>query len=149
MTSLSQRLDQAFKEALRGKQAVALSTLRMLKTAIRHREVDLKRQVTEDELQAVINTQVKQRREAINEYTKAGRPDLASKEEEELSVLLSFLPPQLSQEELEGVVARIIQETGALTPKDLGKVMKSAMAQVAGRADGKAVQEIVRRQLGS
>ena len=149
MTSLSQRLDQAFKEALKGKQAVALSTLRMLKTAIRHREVDLKRQVTEDELQAVINTQVKQRREAINEYTKAGRPDLASKEEEELSVLLSFLPPQLSQEELEGVVARIIQETGALTPKDLGKVMKSAMAQVAGRADGKAVQEIVRRQLGS
>jgi uncharacterized protein YqeY len=149
MTSLSQRLDVAFKEALRGKQAVALSTLRMLKTAIRHREVDLKRQVTEDELQSVITTQVKQRREAINEYTKAGRPDLASKEEEELSVLLSFLPPQLSQEELEEVVSRIIQEMGASTPKDLGKVMKSAMAQVAGRADGKAVQEIVRRHLGS
>ena len=84
MTSLSQRLDQAFKEALKGKQAVALSTLRMLKTAIRHREVELKRQVTEEELQGLISTQAKQRREAINEYGKAGRPDLANKEEEEL-----------------------------------------------------------------
>lgn len=149
MTSLSQRLDQAFKEALRGKQAVALSTLRMLKTAIRHREVDLKRLVTEEELQAVINTQVKQRREAINEYTKAGRPDLANKEEEELRVLLSFLPPQLSQEEVEVEVSRIIQELGASSPKDLGKVMKIAMASLAGRADGKVVQEIVRRRLGS
>ena len=149
MTSLSQRLEQAFKEALKGRQAVALSTLRMLKSAIRHREVDLKRQVTEEELQAVINTQVKQRREAINEYNKAGRPDLANKEEEELSILLSFLPPQLSQEEVEAVVSRIIQEVGASSPKDLGKVMKSAMAHCAGRADGKVVQEIVRRRLGS
>ncbi|MDD2902938.1 MAG: GatB/YqeY domain-containing protein [Syntrophales bacterium] len=149
MTSLSQRLDQAFKEALRGKQAVALSTLRMLKTAVRHREVELKRQVTEEELLVLINTQAKQRREAIIEYGKAGRPDLANKEEEELSFLLSFLPPQLSQEELEEVVSRIIQEAGAAGPKDLGKVMKSAMAQLQGRADGKVVQEIVRRRLGS
>jgi uncharacterized protein YqeY len=149
MTSLSKRVEEAFKEALKGKQAVALSTLRMLKTAIRHREVDLKRPVTEEELQAVINTQVKQRREAIHEYTKAGRPDLAHKEEEELSILLSFLPPQLSPEEVEAVVARIIQEVGATGPKDLGKVMKSAMASLSGRADGKVVQEIVRRRLGS
>ncbi|MHB8068505.1 MAG: GatB/YqeY domain-containing protein [Desulfobaccales bacterium] len=149
MTSLSQRLDQAFKVALKERQAVALSTLRILKTAIRHREVDLKRQVTEAELQAVINTQVKQRREAISEYTKAGRPDLASKEEEELSFLLSFLPPQLSQEEVEAEVSRIIQELGASSSKELGKVMKSAMASLTGRADGKVVQEIVRRRLGS
>ena len=149
MISLSQRLEQAFKEALKGKQAVALSTLRMLKSAVRHREVDLKRQMTEEELQGVINTQVKQRREAINEYNKARRPDLANKEEEELSILLSFLPPQLSQAEVEAVVAQIVQEVGANSPKDLGKVMKSAMAQLAGRADGKVVQEIVRRHLGS
>ena len=149
MTSLSQRLEQAFKEALRGKQAVALSTLRMLKSAIRHREVDVKRQLTEDELQAVIGTQVKQRREASSEYNKAGRPDLANKEEEELSILLSFLPPQLSPEEVEAEVSRIIKEVGASSPKDLGKVMKSAMAQLAGRADGKVVQEMVRRRLGS
>jgi len=149
VTSLSQRLEQAFKDALRGKQAVALSTLRMVKSAIRYREVEVKRQLTEDELQAVINTQVKQRREAISEYTKARRPDLANNEEEELSILLSFLPPQLSEQEVEAEVSRIVEEVGACSPKDLGKVMKSAMAQLAGRADGKVVQEVVRRRLSS
>lgn len=149
MTSLYQRLDQAFKEAIKGQQSVAMSTLRMLKSAIRHREVDVKRQLTEAELQAVLGTQAKQRREAIGEYTKAGRPDLAKKEEEELSILLSFLPPQLSMEECEAEVSRIIQEVGASGPKDLGKVMKSAMARLAGRADGKVIQEITRRRLSS
>lgn len=149
MTPLSQRLEQAFKEALRGRQAVALSTLRLVKTAVRHREVEVMRQLTEEELQAVINTQVKQRREASSEYTKAGRPDLAHKEEEELSILLSFLPPPLSEVEVEAEVSRILEELGASAPKDLGKVMKSAMAHFKGRADGKVVQEIVRRRLGS
>jgi len=149
MSSLSERLNQAFKEALKSQQEVALSTLRMVRTALRHKEVELKRQLTEDEIQAVIGTQVKQRREAIAEYTKAERPDLAHKEEEELSVLLSFLPPQLSQEELEGEITRIIAEVGAGGPKDLGKVMKTAMSHFAGRADGKVVQEIVRRRLSA
>lgn len=149
MTSLYQRLDQAFKEALKGQQAVALSTLRMLRSAIRHREVEVKRRLTEEELKAVVASQAKQRREAMGEYAKAGRPDLAEKEEEELSILLSFLPPQLSMEECEAEVSRIIQEVGASGLKDLGKVMKSAMARLAGRADGKVVQEITRRRLSS
>jgi uncharacterized protein len=149
MSSLSERLNQAFKEALKGQQEVALSTLRMLRTAIRNKEVELKRQLTEDEIQAVIGAQAKQRREAIAEYSKAGRPDLAHKEEEELSVLLSFLPSQLSSEELEREITRIIAEVGAAGPKDLGKVMKTAMTQFAGRADGKAVQEIVRHKLSA
>jgi uncharacterized protein YqeY len=149
MSSLSERLNQAFKEALKGQQEVALSTLRMLRTAIRNKEVELKHSLTEAEIQAVIGTQAKQRREAISEYTKAGRPDLAHKEEEELSVLLSFLPPQLSPEELEAEVAGVIAELGATGPKDLGKVMKSAMARLAGRADGKVIQAIARQRLGS
>jgi uncharacterized protein len=149
MSSLSERLNQAFKEALKGQQEVALSTLRMLRTAIRNKEVELKRQLTEDEIQAAIGTQAKQRREAMAEYSKAGRPDLAHKEEEELSVLLSFLPPQLSSEELEREITRIIAEVGAAGPKDLGKVMKTAMTHLAGRADGKAVQEIVRQKLSA
>jgi hypothetical protein len=149
MSSLSERLSQAFKEALKGQQQVALSTLRMLRTAIRHKEVELKHSLTEAEIQAVIGTQAKQRREAISEYTKAGRSDLAHKEEEELSVLLSFLPPQLSPEELERDITRIIAEVGAAGPQDLGKVMKIAMARFSGRADGKAVQEIVRRRLSA
>jgi uncharacterized protein YqeY len=111
--------------------------------------VELKHPLSEAELLAVINSQAKQRRDSVAEYQKAGRQDLASKEEEELSVLLSFLPAQLAPEELEAEVARIIAQVGASSPKDMGKVMKTAMAELAGRADGKVVQEIVRRRLGS
>ena len=128
---------------------MATSTLRLLKTAIRYREVDVKRPLTEAELQATINTQAKQRQEAIAEYTKAGRPELAKQEEEELSVLLSFLPPQLSPEEMAAEVGAVIVELGATGPNDLGKVMKSVMARLAGRADGKVIQEIARQRLGS
>jgi uncharacterized protein YqeY len=149
MNSLYKRLEQAFKEAIKQQQAVAAGTLRLLKSAIRYREVDLKRQLTEEELLATISSQVKQRREAIAEYTKAGRPELARQEEEELSVLLSFLPPQLSPEEMEAEVAGVIAELGATGPKDLGKVMKNVMARLAGRADGKVIQAIARQRLGS
>jgi uncharacterized protein YqeY len=149
MISLNESLDQAFKKAIKGQQQTVLSTLRMLKTAVRHKEVELKHPLGEAELLAVINSQAKQRRDSITEYTKAGRPDLASKEEEELSVLLSFLPAQLNPEEVEAEVVRIIAQVGASTPKDLGKVMKTAMAELAGKTDGKVVQEIVRRRLGA
>jgi uncharacterized protein YqeY len=149
MTSLYERLDQAFTKAVKNQQAVVVSTLRMLKSAIRYKEVETKRQLTEEELQTTIASQVKQRRDAVSEYTKAGRPDLAKKEEEELSILLSFLPPQLSPQECEGEISQIIQEVGASGPKDLGKVMKVAMTRLAGRADGKVVQEIARRRLSS
>lgn len=148
MTSLSERLDQAFRDALKGQHQTALATLRMLKTALRHKEVELRHPLTEADILATIQSQVKQRREAIAEYTKAGRPDLAKKEEEELQFLLSFLPPQLTPEELEAEIRRIVTQVGAQSLKDLGKVMKTAMAELAGRADGKVVQEIVRRQLG-
>jgi uncharacterized protein len=147
--SLYQRLDQAFKTAIKGQQPVAASTLRLLKSAIHYREVELKRSLSEDELLAVVATQAKQRREAVAEYSKAGRPDLANKEEEELSILLSFLPKQLGNEELETVVSGIIAELGASGPKDLGRVMKAAMARLAGRADGKMIQEMARRRLSS
>ncbi|MCX5891373.1 MAG: GatB/YqeY domain-containing protein [Deltaproteobacteria bacterium] len=144
---LSQQLDQALKTALKNQQPVAASTLRMLKSGIHYREVELKRRLSEDELLAVVATQAKQRREAIGEYTKAGRPELAKKEEEELSILLSFLPQQLSSAECEVEVSGIIAELGASGPKDLGRVMKAAMARLAGRADGKVIQEIARQRL--
>ena len=146
---LAQQLDQALKTALKSQQPVAASTLRMLKSAIHYREVELKRSLSEDELLAVVATQAKQRREAVAEYDKAGRPDLAKKEEEELSILLSFLPQQLSNAECEAEVSGIIKELGAAGPKDLGKVMKAVMARLAGRADGKVIQEMARRRLSS
>lgn len=147
--SLYQRLEQALKEAIKNQQPVATSTLRLLKSAIRYREVDVRRPLTEAELQATINTQVKQRREAVAEYTKAGRPELAKQEEEELSVLLSFLPPQLTPEEMAAAVNAVIAELGATGPNDLGKVMKNAMARLAGRADGKVIRDIAQQRLGS
>jgi uncharacterized protein YqeY len=147
--SLYQQLEQAFKAALKSQQPVAASTLRMLKSAIRYREVELKRSLSEDELLAVVATQAKQRREAVAEYTKAARPDLAKKEEEELSILLSFLPKQLSNEACEAEVSGIIEELGASGPKDLGRVMKAVMARLAGRADGRVIQEMARRRLSS
>jgi len=147
--SLSQQLDQALKAALKSQQPVAASTLRMLKSGIQYREVELKRSLSEDELLAVVATQAKQRREAIGEYTKAGRPELSKKEEEELSILLSFLPRQLSSAECEAEVSGVIAELGASGPKDLGRVMKAAMARLAGRADGKVIQEIARQRLSS
>jgi len=149
MISLSEKLDQAFKKAIKGQQQTVLSTLRMLKTAVRHKEVELKHPLSDAEHLAVINSQAKQRRDAIAEFSKAGRQDLASKEEEELQVLLSFLPAQLSPEEVEAAIVRIIDQLGASTPKNLGKVMKTAMAELAGQTDGKVVQEIVRRRLGA
>ena len=147
--SLYLQLDQALQAALKSQQPVAASTLRMLKSAIRYREVELKRSLSEDELLAVVATQAKQRREAIGEYAKAGRTDLAKKEEEELSILLSFLPRQLSSAECEAEVSGIITELGASGPKDLGRVMKATMARLAGRADGKVIQEIARQRLSS
>ena len=149
MIPLNERLDQAFKEAIKGQQQTVLSTLRMLKSAVRHKEVEVKHSLSETELLAVINSQAKQRRDAITEFTKAGRQDLANQEEEELSVLLSFLPAQLKPEEVEAQVVRIITQVGASSPQDLGKVMKTAMAELAGKTDGKVVQEIVRRRLGA
>ncbi len=107
------------------------------------------RPLTEAELQGVVASQAKLRRDAAADYVKAGRADLAQKEEEELNILLSFLPPPLSPVELEQEVSRIIQELGATGPQDLGKVMKAAMAAFAGRADGKAVNEVVRRHLSN
>jgi len=149
MIPLNKRLDQAFKEAIKGQQQTVLSTLRMLKTAVRHKEVEVMHPLTEAELLAVINSQAKQRRDSITEFSKAGRRDLANKEEEELSVLLSFLPAQLNSDDVEAQIVRIIAQVGATSPKDLGKVMKTAMAELAGRTDGKVVQEIVRRRLGA
>ncbi len=145
--SLQDKLDAAFKAALKSQESLKLSVLRMLRTALKNRSVELRRPLTEAEILAVIQSQVKQRREASAEYKRGGRPDLAHKEEEELQFLLSFLPAQLSGPVLEEEVGRVIQELGASGLADLGKVMKAAMARLAGRADGKEINAVARRLL--
>jgi uncharacterized protein YqeY len=146
--SLLDKIDHCFKTALKNQDRLNLSTLRLLKTALKNREVRERRALTEAEVVAVITSQVKQRQDSIAEFTRAGRSDLAQQEEEERKFLLSFLPQQLSVEEIRSELAGIISEIQAAGPGDLGRVMKAAMVKMAGRANGKEVNELAKRMLG-
>jgi uncharacterized protein YqeY len=146
--SLLDEIDHCFKTALKNQDRLKLSTLRLLKTALKNREVQEKRPLTEAEVVGVITSQVKQRRDSMTEFNKAGRSDLAQKEEEELRFLLSFLPQQLAAEEIRRELEGIILELQAAGPGDVGRVMKAAMAKLAGRADGKEVNRVAKELLG-
>jgi len=145
--SIKNQIDEALKEAIRNQNEVAKNALRGLLTAIKNKEKDLKRAPDDAEILQIISSQIKQRKESIEQFKSGGREDLAEKEAHEIAVLEKFLPKQLSQEELEAIIAECIQETGATTVKDMGKVMKAVMPKVAGRADGKLVNELVRAKL--
>lgn len=145
---LQQRIETALKEAMREKSEVKRDALRMLLTALKLKEKEIKRAPSEAETQQVIATLVKQRRDSAEQYRAGGREDLAAKEESEIVVLQGFLPEQLSTGELDKIVADSIAEAGAVSPKEMGRVMKILMPKIAGRADGKTVNDLVRRKLG-
>jgi uncharacterized protein len=145
--SLQQEIEQALKDAMREKNENKRNAVRLLLTAIKVKEKELRRLPNELEIQQLISTQIKQRRDSVEQYTKANRRDLAGMEEEEISVLQAFLPEALTPEALEGLVDEVIAEVGAQSAKDMGKVMKALMPKIGGRADGKAVNELVRRKL--
>jgi uncharacterized protein YqeY len=146
---LRERIDSALKQAMKDRDENRRNALRLLLTALKVKEKELKRLPTEAEIQQTISSQIKQRKDAIELYGKGGRPDLAEKEEEEVRVLQSFLPEALSPEDLERLVDEAVAESGATSAKEMGKVMKVLMPKVAGRADGKALNERVRARLGS
>jgi hypothetical protein len=146
--SLLDEINHCFKTALKNQERLKLSTMRLLKAALKNREVQERRSLTEAEVVGVITSQVKQRRDSMAEFQKAGRSDLAQKEEEELQFLLSFLPQQMSTDEIRGELAGLIQALQAVGPGDLGRVMKAAMAKLAGRADGKEVNKVAKELLG-
>ena len=134
--------------AMKARDQVTLDALRMLKSALTMKVVEKGRDLDEREGQQVVQTLVKQRRESIEQFTKAGRQELADKEAAEIRVLDRFLPPAVSPEEIAAAVDQAVAETGAKTAKDIGMVMKSAMAKLAGKAaDGKVVNEAVRKRL--
>ena len=143
------KIEQDYKIALKAKDKLRVSVLRLLRSALKNKEVELRRKLEEDEIQRIISTQVKQRKDSIEQYEKGGRPDLVETEQQELNILTSYLPRQLSQEELEAALKEVIAETGAVSVKDMGKVMKSAMKRVGGAADGKVVNQIVKKLLSS
>lgn len=143
-------LEEISKEllvAMKSKDAVRTSTLRMLVSALRNKEIEKKKTLAEGDVLDVIQSEAKRRREAIDEYTKASRPDLASKEEAEFHVLKAYLPHPLSEAELKNLVQAAVRSTGAKTPQDMGRVMSVIMPQIKGRADGKQAQQFVKEML--
>jgi len=134
--------------AMKAKDALTLGTLRMLKTALTMKGVEKGRDLDEAESLQVVQSLVKQRRDAIDQFQKGGRTDLADKEAAEIGVLERYLPAGASQEEIAAAIDEAVAETGATSPKDMGRVMKAAMARLAGKTvDGKAVNEAVRKRL--
>jgi len=144
---LHERIEGSLKNAIRNRNENAKDALRMLLTSLKVKEKEIRRQPNETEIQQLISTLIKQRRDSVELYEKGGRGDLAAKEEDEIRVLQDFLPQQLSSVELEKIVAEAVSESGAASLKDMGRVMKILMPKVAGRADGKMVNELVRRRL--
>lgn len=136
------------KDAMRAKDAVRLSTLRLLKSAVEYHKIEKKQeQLTDVEVTAVIKKQIKQRQDSIEGFEKGGRADLVEKEKAELAVLKTYLPEELSQAQVEEVVKATIAEVGAATKTDMGKVMKAVQAKLAGRADNRLVSQIVSANL--
>lgn len=144
---LLRRIDEALKDAIRGRQESKRNAVRLLLTALKVKEKEWKRPLEEAEIQQVIATQIKQRRDSAEQYLQGGREDLATLENEEIEVLQGFLPEQLAPEELARIIEAVIVESGAQSAKDMGRVMKLLMPRVAGRADGKLVNETVRMKL--
>ena len=147
--SIKDRLIADMKQAMKDREAgkTRLSVIRMVRASIKNAEVERKRELTEEEVLEVLNREVKLRREALEEYKKGNRPELCEALENEISVLQQYLPQQLTEEEIRAMVREAIRETGASGPKDLGKVMSVLMPKVKGRADGKAVNAMVRGEL--
>jgi uncharacterized protein YqeY len=145
---LTEQLTKTIAEAMKARDQARLSPLRMLKAALMNREVERGRGLTEAEELQVVTTLVKQRKESIDQFGKGGRQDLVEKETGELLILETYLPPAVAVDDLERIVSEVVTETGAMSAKDMGKVMKGVMARLAGaQVDGKAVNELVRRKL--
>jgi uncharacterized protein YqeY len=148
--SLNDQIGADIAAAMKARDAGRLSALRMLKAAVMNKEVEKGRTLDDAEVLQVVASLVKQRRDSIDQFSKAGRDDLVEKETQELGVLEHYLPPALSAEDIDAAVTAAIAESGASSPKDMGKVMKAVMPKLAGRnVDGKAVNDAVRRKLGA
>ena len=148
--ALAETVNADITAAMKAKDSARLSALRMLKAAIMNKGVEKGRDLDDQEVQQVVSTLVKQRRESIEQFKNAGRTDLVDKESAELVVLSAYLPPAAGQDEIDAAVSAAIAETGATSAKDIGKVMKAVMPMLAGKnADGRAVNETVRRKLGA
>jgi len=144
---LAERIDKEMKEAARAQDKRRLGTLRMLKSAMKYREIEVSKTLEDADIVAVVGTLIKQRRDSAAQYTAGGRPELAQIENEEIKILEAFLPRQLTDDELAALVQEAIAASGAKGPKEMGAVMKALMPKVAGRAEGKRVSDAVKGAL--
>ena len=145
--SLKDQLNESMKTAMKARDNLRLSAVRMVRSTIKNREIDSKVELDDQGIIEVISTLVKQRRESIRMYREGNRPDLVEREESELAILQEFLPAQLSAAEIGDLIDRAIAETGAQSAKDMGKVMKALAPLTAGKADGKIVSDAVKQKL--
>ncbi len=147
--SLKDRIQQELNDAMRAKDETVKSSLRMLRAAIHNGEIASGRPYEDDDIIAIAKQQVKQRRDSITEFTKAGRQDLVDKEQAELEIIATYLPQQVSRDEIEAAARALIASTGASSPKDMGKVMGPLVKQFGAAADGRLVSEVVRELLAT
>lgn len=150
--TLREKIPEDLKNALRNKHQLELSVLRMLQSAIRNKEIEIKSGkefLTDEEVIEVVAGEVKKRKEAVSEYTKANRRELADKEKAEVDILMRYMPKQMEEEEIRLEARNVIDEINALSVKDMGKVMKQIMPRLKGRAEGSVVSRIVKEELES
>ncbi len=145
--ALKDQLDQDLKSAMREKAQLKLDTIRMLKSAIKYREIELMKPLDDAGVLGVIGSEVKRRRDSVEQYKAGNRQDLADKEAAEIVILQGYLPQQLSADELRAKVEAAVAATGAQGPKDMGKVMKALLPEVQGKAEGSVVSEMVKARL--
>ena len=145
--ALRERLDEDLKSAMRARDSLRMNTIRGLKSAVKYREIELMKPLDDAGILGVAATEIKRRRDSVEQYRAGNRPDLADKEEAEIRLLQDYLPQQLPAAELAAKVDEVIARVGAKGPKDMGAVMKALLPDVQGRADGKVVSELVKQRL--
>jgi len=145
--SLEERLIDEMKQAMKSNDKARLSTIRMIRTAVKNKEIDLRNKLDDDEILRVIQGMVRKSEEAVEQFKAGGRMDLVEKETKEIEILRSYLPQALSKEDVIRIIDESIRETEASSLKDLGKVMKSVMPKLTGKADGKLINQLVKERL--
>ncbi|MCX5716504.1 MAG: GatB/YqeY domain-containing protein [Candidatus Omnitrophica bacterium] len=146
---LDEKIIADYKEAMKSKDSVKISTLSFLRAAMGNLAIDKKKDKLDDsDIITIIRKQIKQRQESIEQFKKGNRPELAAKEEKELDILKSYLPKEISADEIKKFIEEAVASTGAAGMKDMGKVMKEVSVKIAGRADGKLVSDLVKERLG-
>ena len=145
--SLEERLVEEMKQAMKSNDKLRLSTIRMIRSGLKNKEIELRKKLEDEDIIKVIQVMVRKGEESVEQFQAGGRMDLVEKEKREIEILKSFLPQPLSQEEILKIIDQSIQETQASSPKDMGKVMKAVMPKIGGKADGKLINQLVKERL--